>query len=1788
MEKIKKARGISVVLLFIMVFQMIMPVNFAYGDEFSEPDEGLSSGDSYLLSDSTTSSAITATLNLEFKDSKGNIINHKDTSVTVPFDASVNLKVRLDIEDMDSTNDPNDKNYIDTSHDYVIKIAEQINISENKVVTIYHPVDKDVPIATANINIDGTIIITFLKAINDYDTDRFVKVEADGTMDVSELGGGGAQDLEFEFPGKTEYVNVKFDEKVEKVTVNKTGSWDKENNEITWTITAKGETTPSGGTITNIVITDTLGSGQNFVSQDAGGAAYDSEKNTFTFSELKDGETKTIKIVTKPDLSAFDPAKEDKAVVISNEVSGKFGEDNKDINTKTTTVTSIIDFINKKNGSFKQGATKAENRIEWTIEINNNNLVMPSGTKLEDVIPTGLELEQGTVQIDDKPVNFENFPKVNLTQNANGFSIIFEEGLTKKTKITYKTKITDPNAYEPDKTVSYTNTAKLTWSGKSVSGEGTAGIGRTVIQKSGNGVEANDNRYVKWVITINSDKLDIQKPIVTDTLPKELAYVSHTITPSTEVWTTTTTGTSINGEQIITFAHDGNINKTYTISLITKVKDQYKDIYGANKNTTFTNEVSLSGTNVLKTNKTTATETYKSTVISKSNTGYDYNTRKASWEIVVNQNKMTINNAIVTDTIGNYHEFVDGSLKLGDSFLTQVTGVPGIGQYSVKNKVLTINLGKINKTIETITYETKIPNDVLDDIFGKNNTNNTPKITNSATLTGDEIKDGGQNVTSEKVIKNTVISKNAKYTTGNDYIEWLVEINLNQLDFGSSDVTLEDTLQSILILDKNSVKLYELTMKSDGTYYPVTDSNIVEGKVTVDYDTSTNKVEFKLGKVDKAYLLKFTTDINSDKLTQTISNTISLKGHSKIGDNATGSIPVSFNNVGGEGGGSKTKGSIKIIKIDDYDTPIKGVKFELFNNLKKPFVPAKISVTNDEGFAYFDDLLMGTYWIKEVEGPEDFILLENETSITLKKGLPTTELDPKNPVVTIVNEKIVKDEIKFKKVDGLGKALKDVKFDLYKKGDNNSFASASSDEFGFVTFDNITKGEYVIKESEAPEGYLKSNRVIYIKAEKISDDSSKLNITYSYDDVDYNVTDPEFVNTSIDIELIKKNDRDVLLPGAEFTLYDTEGIQVGDTVVSKAEIAANGNVVFKGIKPGTYTIEETKFPEGYIQTPLRIGVTVSVSGDGTIKTITFNGYEANEIPTIENKLDIKDDVIILKVDTSDRPLKLAVFELYTLVNGVLTDVVGASESLEDGTVRFEKIPEGDYAIKEITPPVGYVKSDNLIYVKVDRTEDSKPKVEYSIDGNNYSSVIPKIVNNPINIEFIKKDNNNATLEGAVFALYSDGNPVLGDNDEILTATSNDDGKVLFTAIPSGTYTIEEVKPPSGYKPLESTIEVRVGINGDKTESTVKLVYKGSEYSNGQLEVINERIPSKPVPVFGKIAIKKTDEDKKVLSGAEFTLYDEDGKVVDRGVTGSDGILSFEDLALGKYVIKETKAPVGYVLSETESDVTINNSQTKTFTFTNKKEEPKKPGRIEIVKTDEDGKLLSDAWFSLFDENGSTLQNVETVDGHAVFEDVPAGRYTVKEVQAPEGYEISGQTISVTVVSGETIKVKFVNKLLRTPVVPVTGNILINKVNENSMALSGAEFTLYNENNQIIGTAVSDESGRVIFENLADGKYSVRETKAPEGYALSSDILTVNVAEGNTYTYRFKNVPDSVLIEDPNVPSGWETIDDPGIPGDNAPVLPDTGSFLNTWILILIGLVFIITGIALYSKRKING
>lgn len=1288
MKKIRK-NGIVILLLFAMIMQMIIPnIGKAYADEDLI---NIAGGDGSSTTPSAISLATTGVsdpdaiesvdIQLVFKDKNNNkIAEYKDgnlvpAGVDIPLDASVEFNFGLEIRDVDYNNLP--IGIVDVGTVYEFKIAEQITIAANTTIPIYFD-GTTTQVATATIKTDGNVTLQFSDEVNNEDEDRFVWVKATGKIDKSKLDLGGNKELIFEIPGGNIKIPIKFTEIVpeEKVTLSKAnGSWTADNK-IKWEITVKVETVPSGREVENIVINDILTTSNHTFSSyepgqstSSGDFTYDGN-GKFTFAKLKDGDTKKIIVYTTPDLSQVGAAQNGTTVTFKNKVSGTYGVDNKPITPAPAeaTATKQINFLEKSNGSFKAGTNREDNVIEWSITINKSKLNMPSGTKLTDVIPAGLELI-GPVDIYEENTN-NKFTDASITPSSNNIEITFTNGLSKWVTVKYKTKITDLDVYNPDKALEYKNKAVLTWDSGSgeqtVTKEGTGTVPKTVIQKSGDGYDATDNRYVKWKITINKDKMDIINPVVVDTLPINLEYVSYSANPS--IWGMPTLGTNENGEQTITFSYTGTISTSHTINIIARIKETGNEsIYGNNKTTTFTNKVSLTADN-LSTKSISSTQDYISKVIDKTAGNYDYTTRKASWKIEVNQNNMTITDAIVTDDIGNYHELVDGSLKLGAVTLTKaVAGEPAVNEYTLTGKIIKINLGTITAK-QTITYETIIPEDKLSEIFDENS---IIKLENRAKIEGDEIIAGGVEDTSYINISSVLVNKKAKYTNGNDYIDWEVKINQNSVDLGK-DVELEDILQGGLLLDKQTVKLYELEIDNNNN---TSVGNEVFNKVEVNYDINNGKVLFELGEVKRPYILKFRTDIDADKLNTTISNNISLKGYGTISDNSGDSVGVSFDNTSSGGGGGKTRGSIKVIKNDENGSPLSGVKFELLNINKQSFNPKKEKITDASGEALFDDLPMATYYVRELETLIEYKLpaFGSEPQIVLKKGFDSNGNDLKYQEITIANEK-KKGYIEFKKEDMFGSSLKGAKFALYNKSDlnfSNKLQEAESDLNGIVRFDNVPYGEYTIKEITAPLGYLPSIDVLEVS---ITVDGAKAVPNKS-------IVKNEKIKGDLQVIKLDKEDNSPL-EGAIFEL-----VQSGVVKYTSDKTGSNGIIVFKDLEHGQYTLREKEAPNNYRLSTEEFNVSIVENG----KLISIEFKNEKKKGTFE----------LTKIDeNTKKPLKGAEISVYkeddTFVAKAETDI--------DGKVKFE-LPIGKYYYQETKAPSGYEKKAN----------DAKYYFEISLD-----------------------------------------------------------------------------------------------------------------------------------------------------------------------------------------------------------------------------------------------------------------------------------------------------------------------------------------------------------------------------------------------------------------------------------------------------------------------------------------
>ena len=280
------------------------------------------------------------------------------------------------------------------------------------------------------------------------------------------------------------------------------------------------------------------------------------------------------------------------------------------------------------------------------------------------------------------------------------------------------------------------------------------------------------------------------------------------------------------------------------------------------------------------------------------------------------------------------------------------------------------------------------------------------------------------------------------------------------------------------------------------------------------------------------------------------------------------------------------------------------------------------------------------------------------------------------------------------------------------------------------------------------------------------------------------------------------------------------------------------------------------------------------------------------------------------------------------------------------------------------------------------------------------------------------------------------------------------------------------------------------------------------------------------------------------------MLNSDGEEVGNIVTGEDGKGSLGSLPYGEYTVIETKAPDGYELSLDLVVVEVNSKAVVYKTITN----TKILGKINILKVDsaDENIKLPGAVFEVKDSEGTVVDTITTDEnGVGTSKELPYGSYTVAEVSAPSGYELSEESKNVTIDSnGETIELTFENT-------KILGKINILKVDsiDESIKLSGAEFEIRDLEGNTLDTIITNEEGVANSIQLPYGSYIVIETKAPEGYVLSdfSENVTIN-NENLEILLKVENIKEELLPEDPKepeVPSKEDNEKEPVKTGDES-------------------------------------
>ena len=319
-----------------------------------------------------------------------------------------------------------------------------------------------------------------------------------------------------------------------------------------------------------------------------------------------------------------------------------------------------------------------------------------------------------------------------------------------------------------------------------------------------------------------------------------------------------------------------------------------------------------------------------------------------------------------------------------------------------------------------------------------------------------------------------------------------------------------------------------------------------------------------------------------------------------------------------------------------------------------------------------------------------------------------------------------------------------------------------------------------------------------------------------------------------------------------------------------------------------------------------------------------------------------------------------------------------------------------------------------------------------------------------------------------------------------------------------------------------------------------------------------------LPKPAKVSILKLDKDTNAtVEGAVLVVKDANGNEIDRFTSTSEAH-EIENIANGTYTVEEVEAPSGYELSTEKQTFTISDSvRTAEVKYYNKA----KTSVVSIFKLDKNtNNPVIGAVLVIKDSNGNEIKRITSSANGNSITGLSNGTYTVEEVEAPSGYELSTEKETFTIDDDtKTVEVKFYNT-------PKDRMVTISKVDSTTgNPVSGAVIVVTNENGEEVARFTSTNEAYVI-KDIPDGTYTVEEEEAPEGYFLNEESQTFTIdSEHLSYQVTIKNVP--------------KTCENGGKDDDECYVeVPNTGS--SSIAFYLIGIAIISAGgLYVYKNNK---
>ena len=709
------------------------------------------------------------------------------------------------------------------------------------------------------------------------------------------------------------------------------------------------------------------------------------------------------------------------------------------------------------------------------------------------------------------------------------------------------------------------------------------------------------------------------------------------------------------------------------------------------------------------------------------------------------------------------------------------------------------------------------------------------------------------------------------------------------------------------------------------------------------------------------------------------------------------------------------------------------------------------------------------------------------------------------------------------------------------------FAVITTDESGVARADNLAYGNYIVKQTKVGVSTKEPDKELDICKDEIT-----VVIAGKANEVHHLTFNN--VSTRYGIKIVKQDsetNENITFSSAKFKIKDSKGNYIKQKVGSKyydtfvtnsrGEISNIEGLVSKNssgqyidetdllgivtlpkqLESGKYTLEEVEAPIGYVSGKnktfeINKNVACELDEDGMpIITIIYQNERAYGELQIQKSINkAEGDTDLAKTsDLSEFRFKTYAKEtIKSPIDGKILynkgDLVTDNLTDEEGCIKAEKLPLGEYYIKEIRK-TGYTSNDKIYNVDLTQ-KDSKTKLYKSVTN---------VVNYSTNIEFNKKDINGKEIVGAKLEVLDSA------GKSIDSWTSNGNAHTILGLSVEKKYTLREVKAANGYVKAK---DITFTVKDTKETQSVTMIDKIVDMS-------------------------KIDIGGKEVEGAEIQVVDKEGNIVDKWTSGEEAH-KIKGLEEGKtYTLQEIVTADGYVKA---TDIE--------FTVTGANSEGKKENQhidmtdkiVDVVKNDVNDKAVKGATLQVVDKDGAVVDKW-TTDGkaHKVKGLVEGQAYTLQEVEPAEGY-VKAADIQFTVSGADKDGSK-----VDQHITMIDKIVDMSKIDVGGKEVEGAEIQVVDKEGNVIDKWTSGKEAHKI-KGLEEGKtYTLQEIVTADGYVKATDIeFTVTGAnsEGKKENQHIDMTDKIVFFKKSDVNSGF-------VEGAKMSVRKLDGTVVDEWV-----------------------